>query len=154
MVWILKSVSDVKKNNQEQYPVKKGEDKVTMTKFVKGQPRPEGAGRQKGSINKVTRETREVIQELIDGNSGNLEGWLEKVAQDDPAKAIELCLKMMEYILPKLSRTEHSGGVAHLSLESVLANVMGKTTGLPDPAWFDVVDNARGEREKPEIINV
>jgi len=36
---------------------------------------------------------------------------------------------------------EHSGNIG---ISQVLASVMGKTTGLPDPAWFDVVDNAGG----------
>ena len=125
-----------------------------MSRFVKGQPRPIGAGRKKGSVNLIAKETREVIQDVIDGNGANLGKWLEQVAQDDPAKALELFLKLSEFVLPKLSRTEHAGAVAHLSLEAVLANVMGKTTGLPDPAWFDVVDNARGGREEPEIIDV
>ncbi len=118
-----------------------------MTKFVKGQPRPEGAGRQKGSLNKVTKITREVIQDVVDGNSANLEKWLESVGQDDPAKAIELYLKMAEYIIPKLSRTEHSGGVAHLSISAILESVMGKTTGLPKPEWFEVVDGVEFKAE-------
>jgi hypothetical protein len=31
---------------------------------------------------------------------------LEKIRKKDPEKAIELALKLMEYTLPKLSRTE------------------------------------------------
>ena len=31
---------------------------------------------------------------------------LEKIRKKDPEKAIELSLKLMEYVLPKLSRTE------------------------------------------------
>jgi len=66
----------------------------------------ENAGRPKGSPNKTTREIREGFQILIENNLDKLEGWLIKVAEKDPARALELTVKLTDFIIPKLSRTE------------------------------------------------
>lgn len=94
--------------------------------------RPEGAGRKKGTPNKVTREFRDIVQNLIDKNAENVERWLEITANGlpaeyaepdengerrliraaipgDPAKALDLVNKLAEYAAPKLSRSEITG---------------------------------------------
>jgi hypothetical protein len=71
-------------------------------------------GRVKGTPNKATAQFREAIKGLIDGNHENVSRWLYEVAegcpekniQPNPAKAFELYLNMMEYVVPKLSRVE------------------------------------------------
>ncbi len=78
-----------------------------MTK-AKGGKR-EGSGRPKGSENKATKDIREAYKLLIENNLVNLQGWIEKIAEDNPAKAIELLNSMSEYIIPKLARTELVG---------------------------------------------
>jgi hypothetical protein len=35
--------------------------------------------------------------------------WLEKVAEDDPNKALDMMLKLSEYFIPKLARQELTG---------------------------------------------
>lgn len=77
-----------------------------MAKFQKGQNRPDGAGRKAGVPNKSTAECKEAITDLISGNIPKLQMWLDKVAEDDPAKAFDLLIKMMEFSVPKLSRIE------------------------------------------------
>lgn len=77
-----------------------------MAKFQKGQNRPDGAGRKAGTPNKTTSECKEAISELIAGNMPKLQTWLDKIAEDDPAKAFDLLIKMMEFSVPKLSRIE------------------------------------------------
>lgn len=76
-----------------------------MAKFQKGVPRVKGAGRKAGTPNKTTSECKEAISELIAGNMAKMQTWLDKVAEDDPARAFELLIKMMEFSVPKLSRT-------------------------------------------------
>lgn len=94
--------------------------------------KPEGSGRTKGVPNKVTREFRSIVQDLIDKNAPNVERWLEQVANGIPAeyevdretgerrlirpavsanpeKALALLDKLAEYAAPKLSRTELTG---------------------------------------------
>ncbi len=78
-----------------------------MGKFQKGQSRPDGAGRKTGTPNKVNADTKYAVADLIAGNMPKLQIWLDKVAENDPAKAFDLLVKMMEFSIPKLSRTEY-----------------------------------------------
>ena len=78
-----------------------------MAKYEKGIPRPLKAGRKAGTPNKATSEFKDTISELVSGNQEKLQIWLDKVAKDDPAKAFDLLIKMMEFVIPKLSRTEY-----------------------------------------------
>ena len=63
-------------------------------------------GRPKGAVNKTTKEIKEAYQKLLENNLPNLNKWLAEVAADDPEKALNLMLKLSEYILPKLARQE------------------------------------------------
>ena len=42
--------------------------------------------------------------------------WLSDVAQEDPERALEIMLKMAEYIVPKLSRTEVKADITDKSI--------------------------------------
>lgn len=68
-----------------------------------------GKGRKVGSKNKATMELRQVIADIADRQAPKVEAWLEKVAEDDPGKALDLFLRMIEYHIPKLARTEMTG---------------------------------------------
>jgi hypothetical protein len=46
---------------------------------------------------------------LIESNLDNLTGWLEKIAEKDPEKAIKIINDLSEYVIPKLARSEHTG---------------------------------------------
>ena len=79
------------------------------------------AGRPKGVPNKSTANAREAIAKFVEGNSHKMEEWLVQVAEgvrneDDkyivlpnPEKAFGMLQSVMEYHLPKLARTEHTG---------------------------------------------
>ena len=67
------------------------------------------AGRKKGTINKNTKQIREAYQKLTEDNLDNMNRWLMQTAQEDPAKALDLMLKLSEYIIPKLARQEIVG---------------------------------------------
>jgi hypothetical protein len=76
-----------------------------------------GKGRPKGSPNKVTREFRETVRQLLEDNAENVGRWLTLVAEGDgsehgkpdPGKALDLVAKLAEFAAPKLGRTEHVG---------------------------------------------
>ncbi len=74
-----------------------------------------GPGRPKGSVNRVTREFRDTVRQLLDDNAANVGDWLEQVAtggaggRPDPARALELLAKLAEYAAPKLGRIEYVG---------------------------------------------
>ena len=63
-------------------------------------------GSRKGVPNKSTKEIRDGFQMFVENNIGKFQQWIDEVAEDNPAKAIELVTSLGEYILPKLSRTE------------------------------------------------
>lgn len=73
--------------------------------------------RPKGSLNKTTIEAKRAIAAFVDNNAHRLTEWLDAVAAGDPAndikpnpaKAFELFQSVVEYHIPKLARTEHTG---------------------------------------------
>jgi len=66
-------------------------------------------GRPAGVPNKATRDIKEAYRMLIEKNLDNLTGWLEKIAEKDPEKAIRIINDLSEYVIPKLARQEHTG---------------------------------------------
>ena len=73
---------------------------------------PEGSntgGRPKGATNKVTRDIRSAYQQLVEFNLENMSLWLAAIAADNPEKAFELMIKLSEYVIPKMQRTEVTG---------------------------------------------
>jgi LytS/YehU family sensor histidine kinase len=66
-------------------------------------------GRTKGKPNKTTAEIREAYQKLVEDNLTNMTEWLTQVAAENPEKAMELMLKLSEYMIPKLARQEVTG---------------------------------------------
>lgn len=66
-------------------------------------------GRPKGKPNKTTAEIREAYQKLVEDNLANMTKWLGEVAMENPEKAMELMLKLSEYMIPKLARQEVTG---------------------------------------------
>ena len=75
--------------------------------FEKGNPG--GPGRPPGSPNESTKEIRQAYQNLVEMNLDNMTMWLQEVAMVDPEKAMDLMLKLSEYIIPKLARQEVVG---------------------------------------------
>ena len=67
------------------------------------------AGRKPGTKNKTTKHIREAYQKLTEDNLDNMSIWISQIASEDPAKAMDTMIKLSEYILPKLARTEMTG---------------------------------------------
>ena len=67
------------------------------------------AGRPKGSKNKTNAKIREAYQKLTEDNLDNMTTWLQSIAADDPAKALDMMLRLSEYVIPKLARQEVVG---------------------------------------------
>ena len=63
-------------------------------------------GRKKGVPNKSTTQAREAIARFVDNNTERLEKWLDEIAEESPKDAFECVMKVMEYHVPKLARTE------------------------------------------------
>ena len=82
--------------------------KITMP-FKKGDDTNRSKGRPKGKPNKNTQEIKDAFKHLIEDNLDNMTSWLANIAKENPAKAIDLVLRMSEFYLPKLARTEVTG---------------------------------------------
>lgn len=66
-----------------------------------------GKGRPKGVVNKTTADVRAVIAQIANNTAAEVEGWLRAIK--DPARRVEAWNRMLEYHIPKLSRTEMTG---------------------------------------------
>lgn len=97
----------LKKDNQEieQKQRKRIGFKSDNQWFTKGES-GNLSGRPQGARDKAQSDIKQAYQSLLEGNLSNIEIWLNEVAAKDPAKAIELMLRLSEFILPKMKATE------------------------------------------------
>ena len=63
-------------------------------------------GRTPGVPNKATKNARLAIAAFVDDNAERLTQWLDRIAEDDPKGAFQCFMDVVEYHIPKLSRTE------------------------------------------------
>ena len=73
--------------------------------FQKGQS-GNPSGRAKGAKDKVKADTKEAFQSLVEGNLKNVEKWIKEVATENPAKALDIILRMAEFFIPKMKSTD------------------------------------------------
>jgi len=64
-------------------------------------------GREKGTPNKITREARESLHAIIDGE---LEQLPERLDELDTRDRLDVLCKLLPYVLPKLRQSELSLG--------------------------------------------
>ncbi len=82
------------------------------------------AGSRKGVPNKATQEIRNAFEKLMTDNLDNMKVWLTDVADEDPERALNIMVKMAEFIVPKLQRTELK---AEVTDKSVTINLIPKS---------------------------
>ena len=63
-------------------------------------------GRPTGALNRSTEEMKLTLARAVNNTLNTLTKDLEEIKKRDPERAIDIALKIMEYTLPKLSRTE------------------------------------------------
>lgn len=85
-----------------------------------------GPGRPKGSVNRATRDVRAAIAAFAEANVDKLTEWLNDIPE--PAKRLELYLRALEYHIPKLGRTEHTGEGGGPVQHAVSVNFIGTDT--------------------------
>lgn len=66
-------------------------------------------GKSIGTPNKTTKAVKEMIQAIADDQMPKWLGWIDNIAKKDPEKAIKIVTELLEYISPKLQRTELTG---------------------------------------------
>ncbi|MDC0339393.1 hypothetical protein OAN33_07645 [Flavobacteriales bacterium] len=62
--------------------------------------------KSKRGSSKQINEIREVYCELLHNNKDKLQEWFDEVGKQDPAKALDLMLKMSAFVLPKYKLVE------------------------------------------------
>lgn len=72
--------------------------------FQKNDPRINREGRK--GPNQSTKMMKEAFAMLVENNLEHMSEWLDRIAQDDPAKAMDLVIKLSERFVPALARTE------------------------------------------------
>tara|TARA_R100000734_G_scaffold12420_1_gene9177 strand:- start:15301 stop:15678 length:378 start_codon:yes stop_codon:yes gene_type:complete len=95
-------------------------------KKVVGRPFQVGnvmGGRTKGSINKVTKFSREVLTLALAGQEENIRNALEKLSEKNPEAYISAVAKLLNYAIPKLQSTEINAG-GNTKIEITLDDTM------------------------------
>ena len=75
--------------------------------FSKNDPNIQKGGRV--GPNKSTKLMKEAFAMLVEDNLPNLNLWISQIASEDPAKAMDLIIKLSERFVPALARTEVTG---------------------------------------------
>jgi 23S rRNA C2498 (ribose-2'-O)-methylase RlmM len=55
-------------------------------------------GRTKGTVNRTTKETKEILQKIISNDLDNISDLLNKL---EPKQRIDAVIKLLPYIVPK-----------------------------------------------------
>ena len=93
--------------------------------FEKNDKRINRAGRPVGALNRSTEQMKINLARATNNTLNYLSEDLEKIRKKDPEKAIELALKLMEYTLPKLSRTEVKAEIEQ-KIQQISVNITQK----------------------------
>lgn len=72
--------------------------------------RQKTGGRRKGSVNKITKEVRGLLQEVVNNNLCYVDSWLKRTAEEDPREALKCFISLAEFVIPKKSREKREEG--------------------------------------------
>lgn len=85
-------------------------------------------GRPVGALNRSTEEMKLTIARAVNNTLNTISKDLEEIKKRDPEKAIDLALKLMEYSLPKLSRTEMKAEIDQ-RIQQISVNINRRDSG-------------------------
>ncbi len=60
-------------------------------------------GRKKGTPNKITQTTREMISDIVDGQ---LQTLMNEINELEPKERADFVVKLLPYVIPKLNSTD------------------------------------------------
>jgi hypothetical protein len=97
-----------------------------MGKFEKGHQLSKG--RPPGALNRSTEQMKLTLARAVNNTLNTLSDDLEKIRQKDPERAVELAIKLMEFTVPKLSRTEMKAEIDQ-RIQSINVNISKSGSG-------------------------
>jgi hypothetical protein len=96
-----------------------------MAKFEKGNKL--GKGRPKGSPNRSSEEMKLTIARAVNEGLDYLKSDLARIRKEDPEKALQIILKLLDYNIPKLKSVDMnvSGEITN-KIEEITVNINQK----------------------------
>jgi hypothetical protein len=91
------NISKIEENRMSQYEPK----------------RKKSGGRTKGTLNKTTAQIKDMIIGLV---GTQMEKWpvvIDKMMKEDPAEAMKITGRLIDYVLPKQSKIDIEGELRH-----------------------------------------
>ena len=85
-------------------------------------------GRPKGVGNKSTEAIRTAFAMLVEDNLANMQDWLERTAEDNPAKALQIVSDIAQYSLPKLKQVDANLEMGDSLISKITVEVNTKQT--------------------------
>jgi len=70
---------------------------MPYSKGISGNP----SGRKKGSKNLTTREAKELLNQILFAEIGNIKEALSKIRTKDQAKYLDILIKLFPYVIPR-----------------------------------------------------
>lgn len=98
-----------------------------MAKFEKGNKASKG--RPKGIPNKTTTQIKEMIVGLVGTQMEKWPAELEKMMRKDPAEAMKITGKLIDYVLPKQTKIDLEGELNHKISKIVIEIKEGTNSG-------------------------
>jgi hypothetical protein len=96
--------------------------------FKKGQKNP-NAGRPAGSQNKGTEALRKKLALLTERSYPRISDALMRVEAEDPKAFIELYLKLLHYVVPKLESVQSTIEVGDETLNKITVEIKARSNG-------------------------
>ena len=91
---------------------------MAFKKGMSGNPN----GRKKGTPNKTTAEIKEIITRIVGNQLEHIEKDLDKIRKTDPAEAMRLSSKFIDYVIPKQTKIDLEGELTH-KVEKVVIEI-------------------------------
>jgi hypothetical protein len=70
-------------------------------------------GRTKGTLNKTTAQIKEMITSLVGTQMAKWPAVIDKMMKEDPAEAMKITGRLIDYVLPKQSKIDIEGELRH-----------------------------------------
>lgn len=87
---------------------------------------PKLGGRKKGTPNKVTKETRELIAKFVDDKWDEFLSAYDDIT--DPEKKCSIMVSLLPFIAPKMASVEYKGEIPVKTLDDELDEISGEKT--------------------------